>query len=81
MISHLPYLVLALLAITIVLSSFLTGYSISAFGARDWLSAIIFAIAVSCATYITLDYEYPRVGLIRTDPVDQVLVDVLERME
>jgi hypothetical protein len=81
MISHLPFLVLALLLITILLSSFLTGYSISAYGARDWLSAIVFAIAVSCATYITLDYEYPRVGLIRSDPADQVLIQTLERME
>jgi len=64
MITHLPFLVLALLLITILLSSFLTGCSISAYGTRDWLSAIIFAIAVSCATYVTLDYEYPRVGLI-----------------
>jgi hypothetical protein len=81
MISHLPLLVLILLFVTILLSSFLTGYSISAYGTRDWLSAIIFAIAVSCATYITLDYEYPRVGLIRTDVADQVLIQALERME
>jgi hypothetical protein len=81
MISHLPFLVVALLAITVLLASFLTGYSISAYGTRDWLSAIIFAIAVSCATYVTFDYEYPRIGLIRTDPVDQMLIEVLERME
>jgi hypothetical protein len=80
MISHLPFLVLTLLLVTIVLSSFLIGYSISAYRARDWLSAIIFALAVSCATYVTLDYEFPRVGLIRTD-VDQVLIQALENME
>lgn len=81
MISHIPFLVVVLLAIIVLLSSFLTGYSISAYGTRDWLSAIIFAIAVGCATYVTLDYEYPRIGLIRTDPVDQTLIEVLERME
>jgi hypothetical protein len=81
MISHLPLLVVVLLAVTIFLSSFLTGYSISAFGARDWLSAIIFAVAVTSATYVILDYEYPRIGLIRSDPTDKVLTDVLERME
>ena len=81
MISHLPLLVVVLLTVTIFLSSFLTGYSISAFGARDWLSAIIFAVAVTSATYVILDYEYPRIGLIRSDPTDKVLTDVLERME
>jgi hypothetical protein len=80
-ISHLPILVLVLLLLTILLSSFLTGYAFSAAGARDWLSAMIFALAVTCATYVTLDYEYPRVGLIRTDPVDKVLIDALGRME
>jgi len=81
MISHLPLLVVGLLAITILLASFLTGYSMSASAARDWLSAIIFAIAVSCATFVILDYEYPRVGLIREEAADQVLIQTLERME
>jgi hypothetical protein len=81
MISHIPFVVLVLLAVTILLSSFLTGYSISANGTRDWLSAIIFAIAVSCAIYVTLDYEYPRVGLIREDPADQVLMETLEKLD
>jgi hypothetical protein len=81
MISHLPFLVLVLLSITILMSSFLTGYSISAFGARDWLSAVIFAVAVGCATYATLDYEYPRIGFIRADAADRVLIEALERME
>jgi hypothetical protein len=81
MISHLPFVVLVLLAITILLSSFLTGYSISANGTWDWLSAIIFAIAVSFATYVTLDYEYPRIGVIREDVADRVLIETLEKME
>jgi hypothetical protein len=80
-ISHIPAVVLALLLVTILMSSFLTGYAISASGTRDWLSAIIFAVAVSCATYVTIDYEYPRVGLIRSDPVERVLIETLEGME
>ena len=81
MLSHLPLVVVGLLAITILLASFLTGYSMSASGARDWLSTIIFTIAVSCATYVILDYEYPRIGVIREGVADQVLTQTLERME
>jgi len=28
-----------------------------------------------------LDYEYPRLGLIRIDPLDQVLVSLRESMQ
>jgi hypothetical protein len=80
-VSHLPFVVVVLLAVTVLLSSFLTGYSMSALRKRDWLAAIIFAMAVSFATFVTLDYEYPRVGFIRTDSADQVLIDTLERIQ
>jgi hypothetical protein len=80
-ISHLPFLVVVLLVVIVLLSSFLTGYSMSASQRRDWLSAVIFAIAVSSATYVTLDYEYPRVGFIRTDSADRVLIETLDRMQ
>jgi hypothetical protein len=80
-ISHLPLLVWVLLVLTVLLGSFLTGYSMSMSRARDWLSGIIFAIVISSAIYVTFDYEYPRAGLIRVDVVDQLLVQTLERME
>jgi hypothetical protein len=78
-ISHLPSLVLVLLVLTALLGSFLAGMSV--LGARDWLSGIIFAIVISTAIYVILDYEYPRAGLIRIDVVDQLLVQTLERMD
>ncbi len=31
--------------------------------------------------YVILDFEYPRVGFIRVDAFDQVLVDVRASME
>jgi hypothetical protein len=80
-ITHLPFEIVLLLAVTILLASFLTGYSMSAFRKRDWLSTILFALAVSAATYVTLDYEYPRVGFIRTDSADRVLIETLDRMQ
>jgi hypothetical protein len=78
-ISHLPSLVVVLLVLTALLSSFLAGMSVS--GARDWLSRVIFAIVISSAIYVVLDYEYPRAGFIRVDVEDQLLVQTLERMD
>jgi hypothetical protein len=40
-----------------------------------------FAAAMALAVYVILDIEYPRLGLIRVDAVDQVLVELRESMK
>jgi hypothetical protein len=42
---------------------------------------ITFALMVSIAVYVILDYEFPRVGFIRIDPLVQVLVETLKHMQ
>ena len=48
---------------------------------RDWVSTLVFALTVSIALYVILDYEFPRVGFIRIDLVDQVLAETLKQMK
>jgi len=79
--THLPLAVFALLALTVMASSALVGYSESAYGAWDWTSVISFALVIGTAMYVILDYEYPRIGRIRVDPADRVLLQVLENMK
>jgi hypothetical protein len=38
------------------------------------------AAAMALALYVILDLEFPRMGLIRLDVYDQVLVDVRQSM-
>jgi hypothetical protein len=80
LLAHPPLPVFVMLGLTIVASSSLAGYSMSASGTRDWTFTIAFACVLGAALYMILDYEYPRVGFIRVDPVDQVLVETLEKM-
>ena len=40
-----------------------------------------FAGAMTLAVYVILDIEYPRLGLIRVDAVDQVLVELRGSMK
>ena len=40
-----------------------------------------FAAAMALAVYVILDIEFPRLGLIRIDAVDQVLVELRESMK
>ena len=79
--THPPSSVFAMLALTVIASSMLVGYTLSASTGRDWISTIIYTLIVSIAVYVIIDYEFPRVGLIRIDPVDQVLVGELEKMQ
>ena len=37
-----------------------------------------FALTMALALYVIVDLEFPRLGLIRLDAYDQVLVDVRE---
>ena len=36
----------------------------------------LFTIILTIPVHVILDGEFPRIGFIRVDPVDQVLVDV-----
>ena len=81
LVTHPPLAVFAMLALMVIASSALVGYTMSVAEVRDWASTLIFALTISMALYVILDYEFPRVGFIRIDPVDQVLVETLKQMK
>jgi hypothetical protein len=45
---------------------------------REWIPTLIFVLVLSSGLYLILDYEYPRIGVVRIDYVDQVLSETLE---
>jgi hypothetical protein len=80
LVTHPPPAVFAMLALMVLASSALVGYTMSTSEVRDWVSTLVFALTVSIALYVILDYEFPRAGFIRIDPVDQVLLETLKQM-
>lgn len=76
---HLPWIVFALLFALALLSALFAGYGGPPH--RDPLHVLGFAVAISLSVYMIIDLEYPRTGLIRMDPYDQVMVDVLAGMK
>jgi hypothetical protein len=78
--THPPAAVFAMLALTVIASSLLVGYTMSSSGVHDWVFVAAFAFVLGAAVYVILDYEYPRAGLVRIDPVDQVLAQTLAKM-
>jgi hypothetical protein len=79
--THPPAAVFAMLAMAVISSTALAGYTMSISTARDWMSTLIFALILGTALYVILDYEFPRFGLMRVDPLDQLLVKTLEQMK
>jgi hypothetical protein len=78
---HPPPVIFAMLIALMLAGSLLAGYGMAASKARSWLHILGFAVAMSVAVYVILDFEFPRVGLIRIDPFDQVLVDLRDSMK
>lgn len=79
--THPPNAIFMLLGLTIIVSGALAGYSMSALGGRDWILIIAFSVVLGSAVFITLDYEYPRVGSVRINRVDRTLAQTLEGMK
>jgi len=77
---HPPVIVFAMLFGLAVAASLLAGIGMTSSTAHSRLHMIGFALVVAFAVYVIIDIEYPRLGLIRVDAFDQVLVDLREGM-
>ena len=78
--THHPAVINVLLIGLVLASSLLAGSAAGDDVARAWIHMICFALAMSASVYMVFDLEYPRIGLIRIDAVDQVLIDLRASM-
>ncbi len=77
--THPPLPIFGLLFLLSLLAAFIAGYAMGA-SKRNWLHAITFAVTLAAVVYIIIDLEFPRLGFIRVDDFDQVLVDLRQSM-
>lgn len=77
---HPPIVIYAMLIGLAFASALLAGFQAAADRTRGWLHQLGFAAIVAVTVYVVIDMEYPRLGWIRLDAIDQVLVDVRENM-
>jgi hypothetical protein len=73
--------VFGLLFVFALAAALLAGAAMAAAKSRHWMHSAIFAFALAGSVYVIIDMEYPRVGLIRVDAFDQVLVDLRQGMK
>lgn len=79
--NHPPLVVFLLLCGLSLIGALLIGYGTSIDKERNWFHAGIFAAILSLTAYVIADLEVPRLGLIRIDSADQVLVDLRKSMQ
>jgi hypothetical protein len=78
--NHPPVAIFLLLGGLSLVGSLLVGYGISENKHRTWLHAFVFAAITSLSIYVIIDLEFPRLGLIRVDAADQVMIDLRKNM-
>ncbi len=78
--THPPQVVFYGLGLLVIATSLLAGYGMAGAKKRSWIHMLAYAFIMASTLYVILDMEYPRVGLIRLDAADRVLVDVRNSM-
>jgi hypothetical protein len=80
--THTPPIILGTLSMLALFCSLLVGYGLA--GSKPFnmvLHMVGFALVMTATIYAIVDLDYPRIGLIRLDFVDQALMDVLAGMK
>jgi hypothetical protein len=78
--THPPKVVFAMLGVLALVAALLGGHSMGAAKTFHVMHTFVYAVVLAATSYIILDLEYPRLGLIRIDAADQVLVDLRTSM-
>lgn len=77
---HPPAIIFTMLAALALMSSLLAGYAMAGGRSRSWIHLIGFALVLATTVYVILDLEYPRLGMVRIDHFDRVLVELRATM-
>ena len=78
---HPPIIIYLMLFGCALAAALLAGYQSASEKAYNWLHQVGFAGIVALTFYVIIDIEYPRLGFVRIDAIDKVLVDVRNGMK
>jgi hypothetical protein len=78
---HPPNIIFAMLVALTLAAALLAGHAMASHPSWSWTHVLALSLVMSATVYIIVDLEYPRLGLIRVDAVDQILVDVRRSMD
>ena len=79
--THPPVIIYILLFLLGLGCALIAGLGMAARRDRNWIHVLGFVLTTTLAIFVILDLEYPRLGLLRVDAFDQVLVDLRASMK
>jgi hypothetical protein len=77
---HPPLIVYVVLVAISLVCGFLVGFEMGATPSPSRAHMVLLAVIISFTLYVILDFEYPRLGIIRIDEFDQLIAAVRATM-
>ena len=78
---HPPAIIFMMLGVLALMSSLLAGYAMAGGKSRSWIHVIGFALILASTVYVILDIEFPRLGFVRVDSFDRILIELRDTMQ
>ena len=78
---HPPVVIFVMLGIAALASALFSGYGLAKSPVRNWMYLTGIAATVAVTTYVIIELEYPRLGVVRVDNMDRALVDLRRTMQ
>ena len=77
---HPPSIIFGMLGIAALTTALFAGYGLASGVSRNWIYMIGVAATIAIATYVILELEYPRLGLVRVNAMDRAVVELRATM-
>lgn len=78
---HPPAIIYVMLGALSLMSALLAGFAMAGGKSRSWIHMLCFALMMGVTVYVILDLEFPRIGFIRVDAADRLLIELRESMK
>lgn len=78
--SHPPAIIYAMLLTLALLCALLAGYDMAESKSRNWIHTVGFALIMTITLYVIVDLEFPRLGFVRVDRADHILIEMRQSM-
>jgi hypothetical protein len=77
---HPPLVVFIMLVLLALVGAAYAGYSLSGRKHATWFHVLGFPAVLTLVLFVIVDLEYPRLGFIRVDAADQMLVELRQSL-
>ena len=78
---HPPMIIYLMLGLATFAGAMFAGYAMSNKSPRNWIHIVGVAATIAVASYVILELEAPRLGLIRVNSTDKALVELRKTMD